>query len=458
MVLVLLATSCGSSRQAAVVTTAATAPTSAAPTTKAVPMFGDAPWPCGPAAAGVTNTATEQGVTADSITIGTGDDAGYAGAPGLSHELTDATKAFVAKCNELGGIAGRKVLVDYHDAKLFEVKTAITDACKKDFFLVGEGWVFDSQQEETRVACKLPAAPGYAVSGSFAMSDNVVIGMPNPLDEASTVYLKQIAALFPDRIGAVAIMAGNIDATLLAAHRLEATGKRFGFSFTKTLLYSPTGEADWTPFVKQIKDSGAKAVYFTGTCTPHYLKFRQTAKANGLDATNTLWFVEANFYSDVCAKANVDGAMDGTYVRIAFYPLEDAGTNKATQDYIDLLKANNGDVSQLGEQAASSFLLWAQAASECGADLTRACTLANMRKVTKWTGHGLHSEANPGGDRSPICGMLVVFKGTSYQRVTPTNAGALECDPILGVTPTPNLPELAPLRLDANRYSHQYDK
>ena len=212
--MVLLASACGSSRSAGVVTSAsstAAGVTTTASTTAPAPMFGDAPWPCGPAATGVANKATEQGVTADSVTIGAGDDAGSVVAPGLSHELTDAVKAFAAKCNDLGGVAGRKVVVDYHDAKLFEVKAAIADACAKDFMLVGEGWAFDDQQEEARVACKLPATPGYSVSGAFAMSADQFQGVPNPADETASIYLKQLATLFPDKIKAVGVAGGSQD-------------------------------------------------------------------------------------------------------------------------------------------------------------------------------------------------------------------------------------------------------
>jgi hypothetical protein len=51
--------------------------------------FGDLPTPCGPASG--SNQATgDQGVTADSVTIGYGDDAGYQAQPGFDHEMSDA--------------------------------------------------------------------------------------------------------------------------------------------------------------------------------------------------------------------------------------------------------------------------------------------------------------------------------------------------------------------------------
>ena len=52
---------------------------------------------------------------------------------------------------------------------------------------------------------------------------------------------------------------------------------------------------------------------------------------------------------------------------MAFYPFEQADDVPALQQYIDIVEANDGDISQLGEQSTSAFLLWATAADACGA-------------------------------------------------------------------------------------------
>src|SRR6266699_347436 len=70
--------------------------------------------PCGH---GSATGATANGVTNTSITIGYGDDAGYAAAPGLDKEMSDAVKPMIKWCNDQGGINGRKVIGNYYDAK-----------------------------------------------------------------------------------------------------------------------------------------------------------------------------------------------------------------------------------------------------------------------------------------------------------------------------------------------------
>ncbi|MCU1387128.1 MAG: hypothetical protein JWL72_466 [Ilumatobacteraceae bacterium] len=439
-------------------TEATTAPTetTAAPTTTvpAGPMFGDAPWPCGPAATANKDDGSEVGVTSDAVTISGGDDAGYAGAPGLDHEATDAIKALVAKCNELGGINGRQIKYNYFDAGVFNVGVAMQAACDaQSFFLVGDAWSFDGNQEETRLGCGLPAVPTFAVSAAFSMGKDVYQGSPNPADETPAGYFATMTKLLPDAVKKIATLAANFSATTEPRDKTVAASPAFGWGFAGAdLLYNPVGEADWTPFVKQVQDSGATAVYFIGTCLPGFQLFAQAAKANGLKIP---MLADTNFYEAACAAANTDGAMDGMYLHLSYMPFEDADVNPATKDYIDLVTANGGDISLLGAQATSSFLLWATAASACGDTLTRACTLTNLANTHSWTGHGLHSEADPGGNHPPSCNITLQLEGTKYVRLSPTKPGTYDCDPSW-IAPVVGVPALAAAMLDANRISQQF--
>ena len=430
--------------------------TTTAPTETTVPegpTFGDAPWPCGPGDGANKDDGSAPGVTADSVRIAGGDDAGYAGAPGLNHQMTDAVKAMVAKCNELGGINGRQITWDYYDAKLFEVGPAIQSACDSGaFFLVGEGWAFDVQQEETRLACGLPAVPAYAVSAAFAMGKDVFPPNPNPADEQASGHLVQFATLFPDAVKEAVTLVGAFAATQESRDRIVAAAVQHGWTFKSTTIeYNPTGETDWTPFVKQIQDAGAKAIYWSGACLPNLQLFMQAAQANGLDLPV---LTEANHYEANCAAANEDGAMDNVYLRLGQVPYEEAAESKGTQDYLDLLDAAGGDISGLGESATSAFLLWATAASACGDTLTRECAIENLKNTHDWTGGGMFAPADPGGNHPQSCGALLKLEGTKYVRVAPTEPATYDCDPswVTKVETT----ALAAAKLDENRISQQF--
>ena len=433
-------------------TAGTTAPTDT--TAPDVPMFGDAPWPCSAGDGANTDDGSTPGVTKDSITIADGDDAGYAGSPGLNSEMTDAMNALIAKCNELGGINGRQIKANYYDAALFNVGPAMQSACDDgNFFLVGEGWAFDSNQEEIRLGCGMPAVPTYAVSAAFEHGKDVYVGIPGPSDETTAGMYAQFAKLFPEGVTKVAGMVGAFSATQESRDKAVIASEQFGWKWVSTTIeYNPVGEADWTPFVKQVQDAGAGVIYWSGTCLPNLQLFDQAAKANGLDIPI---LTEANHYAKVCADANTDGAMDNVYLRTNSVPFEEADVNKATQDYLDLIAASGGKTSLLATNTASSFMLWAQAASDCGASLTRECTLANLKNTHNWTGHGLHSETDPGGNHPSACSAILHLVGDTYERVVPKERGTFECDPswIAKITGTPAL-EAA--KLDANRISQQF--
>jgi ABC-type branched-subunit amino acid transport system substrate-binding protein len=419
--------------------------TSASPSSDSS-TFGDLKSPCGP---GDAKGTTEQGVTDDKITIGYGDDAGFSVLPGLDHELSDAMKAMIAWCNDQGGINGREIEGTYYDAKFTEVVNAMSDACKQVFMLVGQGWANDVAQEETRLGCKLAMVPGFTVAAQVANAPLMVQGVPNPVDVTPGAWASQLAELFPDKVKKASHLFANVAATIDTKDKAQAAGEAFGWKFLGCpQQYSALGEADWRPFAQRLKECGAEVVDFVGTAEPNLLNVLDGAAQ--LDY-RPIWYADANNYVPQLAKANTSGNADNLYVRLAFTPFEEANGNPATKKYIDLVEKSGGDIGLLGVQAASSFLLWATAARQCGSDLTRDCVLANAKKVKKWTAGGLHAETDPGDNLPPECGLLVKLDGTKWVRVAPKKANTFDCDPSYRVKVTGRVVDQA--KLDSNRVS-----
>ena len=425
--------------------------TAAAPTG---PTFGDLPWPCGPAEAANTDDGSEPGVTAEQIVLGYGDDAGFTVVPGLNHEASDGIEAMVAACNELGGINGRQIVANYYDSKLTEVTAAVLRACSDQvFFLVGTAWAFDEQQEEIRQSCGLPAVPTYSVSGAFAHAPMMFQATPNPTDEQNTDGLEIMAELFPEEVQSAGVLAINIGAVAITRDKILAVADTAGWNFVTTDITSnPMGENDWTPFVDQLQSAGSQVVFFGGQCEPMLRLFAQTASLNGYEP---ILFGPANLYEPRCSAENADGTLNNLYVQSDYVPMFEADSNKATQDYLEAIEATGGDVSSLGMQAASGFLLWATAADACGATLTRQCVLDNLAATHEWTGGGLHSASDPGGNHPPGCTAIFKVEGTEYVRVSPEAPATFECGEGDELVPT-ELPDLDALLLDENRVSHLY--
>jgi ABC-type branched-subunit amino acid transport system substrate-binding protein len=230
--------------------------------------------------------------------------------------------------------------------------------------------------------------------------------------------------------------------------KVVATFPSEGWSFLDCKQqYAISGEADWKPFVQKLKDCGAELVYFSGG-NPNF--------QNVLDAAaqldfHPIWQVEANFYDQAFADWNTNGNADDVYLRFAFVPFGQARSGSATQQYLDLLKASGGDTSLLGAQAVSAFLLWATAAKDCGAQLTRDCVMTHLKAVHSWTGGGLHAEMDPGGNLPGPCGMVLKMEGTKFLQWNPSTENEFECNPKYLVKVDPPVPAAVALNLDSNR-------
>ncbi|MFN3217532.1 MAG: ABC transporter substrate-binding protein [Acidimicrobiales bacterium] len=412
------------------------------------PVFGDAPLPCGP---GDASGATDQGVTDTTITIGAGDDRGFAAAPGLNQEMTAAARAIVAMCNEAGGINGRQIeLIDY-DAKAFEVSNVMLEACENVFMLVGSGFAVDGFGEETRVQCELAHIPAWTTSAAAAHGPNMIQPLPNPADQLATGIAAYLAEVHPEVITSAATVFANFGGTIEPKDKVLASYPTLGYEFVANLEYSTNGEEDWTPFILQLADAGARFVYFTGSCLPNYQQIRSAGAVNDFEA---IWQTEANFYESGCAAANTDGVMDDTYIRLAIVPFEERDANPATDDYMTMMEEAGEGISAVAVQTVSSFLLWATAARDCGSELTTDCVLANAEAIDEWSGHGLHVPTDPGTNDTPDCAMVMKLVGTTYERVWPTEPGTFDCDPAYRTPITTQWSEEA--ALDENRVSRQF--
>ncbi|MCU1378028.1 MAG: hypothetical protein JWN29_1011 [Acidimicrobiales bacterium] len=435
--------------------TATATPSTAAPSTPAVASatFGDLPSPCG---AGTAKGATANGVTDTSVTIGYGDDAGYAAAPGLDKEMSDAIKPMIKWCNDQGGINGRQVVGNYYDAKVLQVTQAVTQACNdKVFMLVGQGWVLDAGQEQARIGCKLATIPTYAVSTVFAHAPGMVQPLPNPGDEVPTSAAYQLAKLFPDAVKKAAFVFAEFPATREPRDRYHAAFPKAGWNFLDCdQIYNIAGESDWKPFASNLKACGVETLVWVGSPDPNFENF--LAASNQVGFAPKAWLSDANQYDNSFATWNSQngGLADNVYVRMAIVPFELAGQVPAVKQYKDLVEASGGKVALLGEQATSAFLLWATAVKACGSDVTAACVLDEAGKQAGWTGGGLHTPTTPGKNEGPTCGMLVKLDGAKWTKVVPTD-DVFDCDDkylVKGVQTA----GLAAAKLDANRVSTQF--
>ena len=383
-----------------------TATTAAVATTTSGGDFGTLKKVCGP---GTATGATAQGVTNTEIDVATMADPGNTAVPGLDKELFDTATAFMNWCDAAGGILGRKLVIHERDAKLFFVAQQMAAACGADFALVGNGEGFDSAGVTTRVKCGLPEIPAY--DNSPEATEAPLKAQPNPLpiqQETSSMYLG-VKHLFPNDTKA-GFMVGNLAGVTTTGLRAKETAEAVGFTVPFYSLYPVTGIPNPASYVQQMKAAGVQVLMDVGS-PPELVSLEK--------AMQTLnWYPDAiveftNFYDPQLTAGGA--AIKNTWIEEYFYPFEMAAQNAPTQQYVNIMKADDpgGKIAALGLNAWDAWLLFAQSAAACGSNLTRSCLLQQAGSQTSWTAGGLKKPVNTSTTSRQMAQCYIYLKATA---------------------------------------------
>jgi ABC-type branched-subunit amino acid transport system substrate-binding protein len=376
-------------------------------------MFGSVPSPCGE---GDASTATDIGVTEDSIEIHSIADPG-APVEGLNEGIHDGIAAFVDWCNEQGGVNGRTLELVLSDAALFQVKERTEEACDQAFALVGSGAAFDRDGAQTAVDCGIVDVPAFTVYPEKAMADRMVQPMPNPTDSFGVGPAQWIAEEYPETIeSAAALYIATGDVAQDQSDRIVQAYEQVGYDFV--LQEGLTlGETNWGPVISSMEDAGVQYLTYTGVYQ-EFVNLQTAMRDQGLEIP--VVEVEANLYNQDYAET-AGGAADGTLVRTTIWPFEEADLNPATQQFLNVLAEYRGDVDPelLGVHAFSAGLLFATALKELGDEVTRDALLEKLLEVHEWDGGGLHRLNDPGANESSTCFIMLEIQDEAFQRRYP---------------------------------------
>ena len=424
LVLALVAAACSRSDSSSSGTNSTTS-TSGADNSAKSANFGDLQDVCQP---GKPSGSPTQGVTPTDIKIATFADPGFSGRPGLNQELFDTADVFSAWCNDRGGINGRKIVVDKKDAALSNVKAYVID---NPIEFLG-GAVFDQDGVETRLMCLLPDIAGNVVSTQARGADLLVQPLPNSIKSLGVGVMNYMAAKFPKDKDHLGVLTGDISTTKIVADQDAEAAKAAGWKIVYNDQYPAAGVTDWTPYAQGLKSAGVKGLIWVGE--PENLAALMKSLKNigyKLDFVRT----DANHYDQKLISIAGDALSDdNVFVQSSFYPFEKANRSNATGEYLEAFKQykpGGKSNTYLGLQAWSAWLLFAKAAKACGNDLTRTCMYDNAKKVTSWTGGGLHATTDPGAGTSSDCYAIEQATPSGFKLVTDTkpNDGIFNCSP-----------------------------
>ena len=334
-------------------------------------------------------------------------------------------KAMIAWCNAQGGINGRKLVGDYGNAAVTNVGSVVSQECKQDFMLVGEGFALDGAAEQTRLGCNLAAVPGFTVAPVVANAYEMYQASPNPANASPVSSAYEAEKLFGSKTKKVGVYGSTLStqesSTNKAVQAFTTAGWKFIPGCMANIDYN--GEANYSPFVQKLQSCGAQIIFNDATPErPSTARSRRRRDRLRPDLGDGLWRLHGGL-------REVEHRGPGQQrLRPAFLRASRGGQGRARRvQYLSIVKKYGGLTSQLGEQATSSFLLWATEAKACGSTLTRQCMINDLSKVTNWTGGGLNASGNPAKNIPPNCGLLMKLDGTKWVQAYPKKLGTFDC-------------------------------
>ena len=223
--------------------------------------------------------------------------------------------------------------------------------------------------------------PGFAVGTAFAHGSGMEQPIPTAGDQVPVSAAFQVAKLFPEAVQKAALVFAEFPAT--ETRDKYAVGyPKAGWKFLDCeQIYDVSGESDWKPIASHaLKTCGVEAVVWVGSPDPNLENLLNASKQVGF--APKAWLTDPNQYTASFAKWNGQngGAADNVYVRMTGVPFELADQSPAVQQYTDLVSKSHGTIGLLGEQAASSFLLWATGVKACGSAVTAKCGRDSRRR------------------------------------------------------------------------------
>jgi ABC-type branched-subunit amino acid transport system substrate-binding protein len=401
---------------------------------------------------GAGSASPEIGVTASTVRIGVVADVDVPLAPGLFQGVVDGVRGAVEYLNTKkggGGIAGRKIAVDFLDSKFNPTLTrnAIITACGQDLALVGTATAFLTTfddalgcQDQAGATTGLPdfAAAAGTIDGCAAISFPVLppyVRCDTADSDPQTYQANRGAFAYLTKHAAAplhgALLYSNATKALAVGGQAIIEGPLHGGvkSDLTTGIGASAQQNAFTPIVQQMKDHGSNFAFNAGAAATT-IALMSEAQLQGLADPDFVWTCNASCYDEsISSNASVT---DDLYVTMTYVPFEEARQNEAVATFLKYVgrdKANGYSV--FGWASALAFAQAARAAvSRSGADgLTRANVLEGAKTLTRFDAGGMLATTDIAAKLQSPCFALVQLRDGKWRRVFPAKRGTLDCTP-----------------------------
>ncbi|MDN4172841.1 ABC transporter substrate-binding protein [Nocardioides sp. SOB77] len=374
---------------------------------------------------GFSNTT---GVTGEAITLANVSDISGP-VPGVFQAAQDGARAFAAYFNATSDICGRKLDVLALDSRADSAanQVAYTRACDEAFAAVGSMSVFDDGGAATAQGCGLPDLHALSVSQQvFECSTCFGTASVTPTLQPGAVpqYLRKSYGAAADKVGVLYINVGTVP---LASKRLAEAWEKGGLGVDYVQAID-VAEFNYAPYVQELKDRGIELVTYVGPYQ-HTIRMQQAMQQQGYEPEA---FIQDQTIYDQTYVEEAGAVGDGTLVYTTTALLDDMSNDEVALYRSWLEQVRPGAVATIyGAYAWSATRLFVEQANRLGGRLTREALVGAFRKVSDWTGNGLHSPQQVGSKRSGDCVRFIQLDGGRWKQVSP---GDYVCGDLLRVS------------------------
>lgn len=395
--------------------------------------------------------ASDIGVTAKEIRVAVVADVDNTLAPALFQGSVAGMEGWAKYVNKNGGLAGRKVVVDFIDSKLNadEARNAVIEACSDDFVLVGTSALFlnnvDDIEQCVDGAGAVTGLPDIAVVTTEldqqCSPTTYGINPPQILcdtkDDHPQTFQGNAGRAFyyqkkygKDLHGGY-IFTSDIKAAEIANRasmiQMQEAGAGIKQDF-EALISGRSTQPEYTPIVQQLKDNDSNYAQ-SGSSFNSTVLLRKEAKLQGITDPDFIWDCTLQCYDQKLLEQGGPDVED-QYISTLFLPFEEKGANKMLATFLKF--TDKDKVDGFAIQAFASGLLFQQAveqAVEAGGvnNVTRAAVFEQLANINDFDAGGMIGVTDVGAHETTSCYVLLQVQNGKFKRVWPKKAGTFDC-------------------------------
>ncbi len=370
-------------------------------------------------------------------------------APGLFQGSVSAVEGWANYLNSVGGLAGRKVSVDFIDTHLSadDARNAIIKACQQDFALVGTSALFVNNIDDL-VGCKDQAGKAVGLP-DFPVTQTDPVHQCSPVsfavegetlecatkDQHPQTYLATVGSTryyqskLKDLHG-IYIYPSDLKAAKNAQVPLFRSEQQLGIKADQEFDISGVAIQSAFTAVVQAAKAHQSTYMHAGLSFSSMISLRKEAVLQGLNSVK-VWDCSIQCYDQRLIQQG-GSAVEGQYLYTIFVPFEEASANRMTANFLKFTGRNRADAFGATAWAAGLYLRdVVNAVVQKGGKnaLTRANVLATAPGTNGFTADGMLGRTDVGMRRPTPCFTLLQVKNGKFVRVYPKKAATFDCSP-----------------------------